>query len=190
MKVLSEGYTIKDLTFVGITAALCIILGVIVRGILGIFIGKVPGIENLILGISQGIILVIGFLKVDKRFFLTLVGLCMGVFYGFIFPAHPFLLVTFLVAGILGDLMVLLPFNRIRPLVAVTVFRVTSGALGVLLAHWIGFSQTKLVWFLIVINTFAMAIGSMVGAFLGMKLVKEIQKVGFLGIKSDVAKTI
>jgi len=190
MKFLGEKFSTRDLTLIGITSALCIVLGVIVRGLVGLVVGKVPGLENFILGTAQGIILTIGILKVNRQYFLTMVGLCMGAIYGFVFPGHPFLFVTFFLSGIIGDLAGKFTHLSYKAPVSVIFFRVSAGVLGILLAAWIGFSDTKLVWSLMIINNVAAGIGAGLGAYFGIRFFKDIQKTGFMGFNKDAVKQL
>ena len=100
---LFSNWTFKEYTAVGVTAALCIVLGILIKVLLGMIISKIPAAGSLILAMAQSIIIGLSIMRVPRLGFLTILGVCMGSIYGFVFPAHPFMFITFVGAGIAGD---------------------------------------------------------------------------------------
>lgn len=186
MKIsLFREWSFKEYTTVGITAAMCIIMGVLIKVILGLVISNIPALGSLILAMVQAIIIVLSIMRLPKIGFLAILGVCMGVIYGFIFPAHPFMFVTFVVAGVVGDTMgwVLGGYTKKRGIVgAVLSYRLTVIVFGAVIAWWIGFAKTDLAWALILMNCAGSAVGVLLGAWIGIKLADELSRAGLLRV--------
>lgn len=178
-----KNWTFKDYTAVGVTAALCIIMGVLIKVVLGLFISNIPAANALILGMVQAIIIGLSMMRLPRLGFLTLLGVCMGTIYGFIFPAHPFLFIAFVSAGIAGDCvgMVLGGYKKqIALFASVLTFRLGVIVFGAVIAWWIGFAETDLAWALILINSAGSAVGVLIGLWVAVKLSKEMSRAGLL----------
>ena len=176
-------WTTRDITMVGVVAALCIIFGVVVKVLLGPVIGKIPGASQAVISMLQAIIITLGIMKLPKTGFLTLLGLVIGTLYGFIFPGQLFLFGAFAAAGLAGDGIGLLlgGFPKKAALAgSVVAFRLTVIFLGMVLAAWLGYSKTDLAWSLMLIGAAGSGIGALTGAFLGLKLSRELQRAGVL----------
>lgn len=176
-------WTVRDFTMVGVTAAISIIFGVIIKVLLGPIIGNIPGASQLLISMLQAIIISLAIMKLPKFGFLTLLGIITGSIYGFIFPGQLFLFVAFIAAGIVGDLVGALLGGfpgKLALCGAVASFRLTIIALGMVLAHWFGYSETALAWTLLLIGAAAAALGAIAGVFLALKLSVELRKAGVL----------
>lgn len=186
MKVsLFQGWSVKDYTTVGITAAMCIILGVLVKVVLGLVISSIPALGSLILAMVQVIIITLSIMRLPKVGFLTILGVCMGSIYGFIFPAHSFMFVTFVAAGIVGDSVgwILGGYGKKVGIVgAVLFYRLTVIVFGAVIAWWIGFAKADLAWALILINCAGSVVGVLLGAWIGVKLSAELGRAGLLKV--------
>lgn len=183
MKFLSS-WQFKDFTAVGVTAALCIVIGILIKMVLGIVISKIPALSSLLLAMVQSIIIALSLMRLPKAGFLTLLGLCMGSIYGFIFPAHPFLFLTFVMAGLAGDLIghLMGGYAKKTALAAsVIIYRLSVIIFGAMLAWWIGFAKTDLAWALILINSAASAMGVVLGIIAAVKLSRELRNAGLIG---------
>ena len=182
MKLL-QNWTFKEYSAVGITAALCIVLGILVKVVLGLIISKIPAASSLILSMAQAIIISLSLMRLPRSGFLTILGVCMGVIYGFIFPAHPFMFATFVIAGLVGDATgwLLGGYKQRRAIIcSVLSFRLTVIAAGAFIAWWIGFSKTDLAWALILINCAGSAAGVLLGTWAATRLSSELGRAGLL----------
>ena len=180
---LLKDWTFKGYTAVGVTAALCIIVGILVKVVLGLVISKIPALSSMILAMAQAILISISLMRLPKPGFLTLLGFCMGVIYGFIFPAHPFLFATFVIAGLAGDAAAwLLGGYKKKVAIAGSVvsFRLSVIVAGAVIAWWIGFAKTDLAWALILMNCAGSAVGVLLGTGIAMKLAGELGRAGLL----------
>lgn len=180
---LFSSWTFKDYTAVGVTAALCIIMGILIKVVLGLVISKIPAASSLVLGMTQAIIIGLSIMRLPRLGFLTILGACMGTIYGFIFPAHPFMFATFLGAGVAGDCVgwLLGGYQKQTALiVSVLTFRLCVIVLGAVMAWWIGFAKTDLAWALILINSAGSAVGVLIGLWAAVKLSKELSRAGLL----------
>lgn len=178
-----SSWTFKEYTAVGVTAALCIVMGVLVKVLLGLVISKVPAAGSLMLSMLQAIIIGLSLMRLPRLGFLTILGVCMGIIYGFIFPAHPFLFVTFVLSGLAGDTIgrLLGGYKKQTALIiSVLTFRLSVIVLGAALAWWIGFAKTELAWALILINSGGSAVGVLLGLWAAVKLSKELSRAGLL----------
>ena len=176
-------WTTRDFTLVGVIAALCIVFGIVVKVFLGPVIGKIPGASQTIISMLQAIILTLGIMKLPKTGFLTLLGTVIGTLYGFIFPGQLFLFGAFVVAGLVGDIIGVMLGSFPRRFAiggAVTSFRLTVIFLGMVLASWLGYSDTDLAWSLMLVGATGSAIGAITGTILGLRLSRELQKAGVL----------
>ena len=168
---------------VGVISGLCIIFGVVVKVLLGPVIGRIPGASQALISMLQAVIITLGIMKLPKTGFLTLLGLVIGALYGFIFPGQLFLFGAFAGAGMAGDGIGLLlgGFPKKAALTAsVVTFRLTVISLGMILAAWLGYSNTDLAWFLMLVGAVTSAAGAMIGVFIGFKLSKELRRAGIL----------
>lgn len=168
---------------VGVIAGLCIIFGVVVKVLLGPVIGRIPGASQALISMLQAVIITLGIMKLPKTGFLTLLGLVIGALYGFIFPGQLFLFGAFAGAGMAGDGTGLLlgGFPKKAALTGfVVTFRLTVISLGMILAAWLGYSNTDLAWFLMLIGAATSAAGAMIGVFIGLKLSGELRRAGVL----------
>lgn len=182
---LFRDWNFKEYTAVGVTAAMCIIMGVLVKVVFGLVFSNIPALNSLILAMVQAIIITLSIMRLPKIGFLTILGVCMGVIYGFIFPAHPFLFATFVLAGIVGDSMgwVLGGYSKTIGIVgAVLSFRLTIIVFGAVIAWWIGFAEADLAWALILINCAGSGVGVLLGSWIGVKLSKELGRAGLLRV--------
>jgi len=180
---LCNSWTFKEYTAVGVTAALCIVMGILIKVVLGLVISKIPAAGSLILGMVQAIIIGLSIMRLPRPGFLTILGVCMGTIYGFIFPAHPFMFLTFVSAGLAGDCVgwMLGGYQKQTALVAsVLTFRLSVIVFGALIAWWIGFDKTDLAWTLILINSAGSAVGVLIGLWAAVKLSKELNRAGLL----------
>lgn len=178
-----NNWTFKEYTAVGVTAALCIIMGILIKVVFGIFLSNIPAASSLVLGMVQTIIIALSIMRSPSPGFLTVLGLCMGTIYGFIFPAHPFMFVTFVCAGLMGDFAAWQLggyTKRLALIVSVLTFRVSVIVFGAVIAWWIGFAKTDLAWALILINSAGSVIGVMLGLWEAMRLSKELRRAGLL----------
>lgn len=182
MKLL-KNWTFREYTAVGITAALCIIMGILIKVVLGLVISKIPAASSLILGMVQAIIIGLSLMRLPRLGFLTILGVCMGAIYGFIFPGHPFMFGTFILAGLAGDCIgwLLGGYEKRTALIgSVVVFRLSVIVFGAVIAWWIGFTKTDLAWALILINSAGSAVGVLLGLWIAVKLSKELSQAGLL----------
>lgn len=182
MKLL-QGWTFKEYTAVGVTAALCIIMGILVKALFGLVISEIPAVSSLLLGMMQAVIISLSLMRVPRLGFSTILGICMGAIYGFIFPAHPFMFGTFLLAGLAGDVTgnILGGYERRTGIFgSVLVFRLSVVVFGAVIAWWIGFSKTDLAWAMILINSFGSGLGVLLGLWVAMKLSGELVRAGLL----------
>lgn len=182
MKLLNS-WTFKEYTAVGVTAALCIVMGILIKVVLGLVISKIPAASSLVLGMIQAIIIGLSIMRLPRLGFLTILGICMGTIYGFIFPAHPFMFATFLCAGLAGDSVgwLLGGYQKQTALiVSVLTFRLSVIVFGAVMAWWIGFAKTDLAWTLILINSAGSVIGVLIGLWAAVKLSKELSRAGLL----------
>jgi hypothetical protein len=180
---LLKNWTFKDYTTVGVTGALCIIVGILVKMVLGLVISKVPALSSLILAMAQAILITISLMRLPKAGFLSVLGFCMGVIYGFIFPAHPFMFATFVIAGLVGDGVAWLAggYKSGKAIAASVVsFRLSVIVAGAVIAWWIGFAKTDLAWTLILINCAGSAAGVLLGSVIAVKLADELIRAGLL----------
>ena len=180
---LFNSWTFKEYTAVGVTAALCIVMGVLIKVVLGLFISNIPAVGSLVLGMIQAIIIGLSIMRLPRLGFLTILGVCMGTVYGFIFPAHPFMFVTFILAGMAGDCIAWLLGGYQKQaalIIAVLTFRLSVIVFGALIAWWIGFAETDLAWTLILINSAGSAVGVLIGLWAAVKLSKELSRAGLL----------
>ncbi len=178
-----NSWTFKEYTAVGVTAALCIVMGILIKVVLGLVISKIPAASSLVLGMIQAIIIGLSIMRMPRLGFLTILGVCMGTIYGFIFPAHPFMFATFLCAGVAGDCVgwLLGGYKKQTALiVSVLTFRLSVIVFGAVMAWWIGFAKTDLAWTLILINSGGSAIGVLIGLWAAVKLSKELSRAGLL----------
>jgi len=178
-----KNWTFKDYTAAGITAALCIIVGILVKVVLGLVISKVPALSSMILAMAQAILISISLMRLPKAGFLSVLGFCMGVIYGFIFPAHPFMFATFVLAGLVGDGVAWLlgGYTTNRAIAgSVVSFRLSVIVAGAVIAWWIGFAKTDLAWALILMNCAGSAVGVLLGTGIAMKLARELTQAGLL----------
>jgi len=182
-KSLFKDWTFKEYTAVGVTAALCIIMGILVKVVLGLVISKVPALSSLILAMAQAILISISLMRLPRPGFLIVLGFCMGVIYGFIFPAHPFMFATFVIAGIVGDVAgwALGGYQKkIAIAGSVVSFRLSVIVAGAVIAWWIGFAKTDLAWALILTNCAGSLVGVLLGTGIALKLAKEMDRAGLM----------
>ncbi len=181
--LLFKDWTFREYTAVGVTAALCIIVGILVKVVLGLVISKIPALSSMILATAQAILISISLMRLPRQGFLTLLGFCMGVIYGFIFPAHPFMFATFVIAGLAGDAAAWI-IGGYRKNIAIAAgvvsFRLSVIVAGAVIAWWIGFAKTDLAWTLILMNCAGSAAGVLLGTTIAMKLAKELTRAGLL----------
>jgi hypothetical protein len=183
MKNPFRDWTFKEYTMVGVTAALCIIAGILIKVVLGFLISKIPAAGSLILGMSQAVIIALSLMRLPRPGFLIILGVCMGSVYGFIFPGHPFMFGTFVFAGVAGDLVSLLlggPTRRFALIGSVLTFRLSVIIFGAVLAWWIGFSKTDLAWTLILIDAAGSAAGVLFGLWIALRLSRELSRANLL----------
>ena len=176
-------WSFKEYTAIGITAALCIIVGILVKVVLGLVISKVPALSSMILAMAQAVLISLSIMRLPKPGFLILLGFCMGVIYGFIFPAHPFMFATFVIAGIVGDTVAwsLGGFKQNSTIIcSVVSFRLTVIITGAVIAWWIGFAKTDLAWAMILVDCAGSAAGVLLGTTIAMKLAKDLARAGLL----------
>lgn len=176
-------WSVRDVTMVGVTAAISIIFGVVIKVLLGPIIGNIPGASQFLISMLQAIIISLAIMKLPKVGFLTLLGIITGSIYGFIFPGQLFLFVAFIAAGLVGDVVAVLlgGFPGKAALCGgVASFRLTIIFLGMVLAYWFGYSDTALAWTLLLVGAAASAIGAVVGVMLALRLSKDLQKAGVL----------
>ncbi len=178
-----EGWTFREYTIVGVTAALCIAMGIFIKVVLGIVISKIPAVGSIMLGMAQAILIGLSLMRLPRTGFLTVLGITMGSIYGFIFPGHPFMFGAFSLAGVAGDAagMALGGYTgRYALCAAVLVFRLSVIVFGAVLAWWTGFSKTDIAWALILIDCAGSALGVVLGLWAAMRLSRELEKVGLL----------
>ena len=181
-----ERWELRDYAAAGVTAALCIAAGIIGKVLLGIVIGKIPGVSSFLVSLFQAVILFLALARSARLGFLTAVGFFMGVFYGLVFPGHPFLLFTFFLAGLCGDLWAwLLGGYRSITICAVSimVFRALTVVWGTAIAWWMGFAQTKVAWWLVWFGAGAAFLGALTGIVIAMKMSHELARAGLLSLK-------
>jgi len=179
-------WELRNYAEAGVTAALCIAAGIIGKVILGIVLGKIPGATSFLVSLFQAVILFLALARSARLGFLTAVGFFMGVFYGLVFPGFPFLLFTFFLAGLCGDLCAwFLGGYRSITICAVSiiVFRAFTVLLGTAIAWWMGFAKTKVAWWLVWFGAGVTFLGALTGIFIAIKMSHELAKAGLLSLK-------
>lgn len=176
-------WTAKDYANAGVTAALCIAIGILVKGLAGIVLSKIPAASSLLVGVGQAVIIALSLMRLTKAGFLTVLGVTMGAFYGFVFPGHPFMFGAFTLAGCAGDATAAVLRNHGRRLAifsGVLVFRVGVILLGAVFAWWMGFSKADLAWAMILIDCAGTVVGVVIGLFAALRLSRELERAGLI----------
>jgi len=179
-------WTFRDYTGAAIASALSIILGIFVKVVLGIVINKIPVLSSFLLAAVQTVVLLLFMVRCSKNGFLTAASLIMGSVYGFVFPGHPFLFLTYLFSGLLSDILGSMfgGYGKTRSaMAAVVTFKVLVIISGAVFAWWMGFSKTDLAWALVLLNAAGSAAGAVSGLFLATRFLSELEKTGFVSIR-------
>lgn len=179
-----KGFTTRDLSFAGVSAALIIVLNATTIILFHMLFARIPGIRSLASSFLSMIVLALALSKIEKTGAATLIQTVTGLFYAFVMPAVILLLPLSIFAGICSDAVALLSGKGYRSPVVVTLAcgmnRLGSTAFSLLLLPL--FVPVRRFMSPAVIagvcgGCFVLAV---LGGLVGVKLAKELRKAGVL----------
>ena len=181
-----QPYKIKDVVFLAILSAVMLLTGAVMP-----LVTSVPlfGIIQLVLALQFSIIPAIGLMKVRKPGALLFMALFSGVVLIFMFVPMFFCLS---ICALLAEVLTILIFKGYQKDVAcwfaATVYLPLSLPFLLAYFHIFGFASngaavqalTNPVWWVAVLISLAVLALTALGAFLGVKIAKELQKSGVM----------
>ncbi len=178
-----RGFTIKDISVLGVMCALVIVVQFIFAMIFHITgIALIPGVMQFVMSFASCIILFIALKKVPKAGALSI----MTAVYSMItMLLSGSILMGFglIIGGVMGDITAktIGGIQKTIPLIiALVIYRTSQTTFSKLYAFITEMTQVQLVWYLILFSIFASAAGAVAGGLAGIKLTKKITKAGVM----------
>jgi hypothetical protein len=177
-------FTTRDLVFIGLIIAAERVI-VLVAHIVGGPLAAALGLRiTLFSALPVGILFAIALAKIKKAWTLSFFGIGIGIIAGFIMPAMPILFFACAGSGIFADIILKLfsmaPKNNKSIILGVGLYRFAISPIVLLQARLFDIPFFKLLSSVVLGFALLEGILGTTGAYLGLKIVKELRKAGVM----------